>query len=157
GDAVTLVMRNHSPADESDICAAVTESRDGGRTWAPAAESNLPLSTSKPYCGHLSTGQRYLVGNSVRGANHSRGHLTIAVSRPGEPQLSHLWLIRDAAVPAALRPVYGYAELQHLAYPHAEERDGRLYVAYSAGPLPANQNSAELAVVPVEELARLPR
>ncbi|MFH1569538.1 MAG: alpha-galactosidase, partial [Gemmatimonadota bacterium] len=46
GDAVTLVMRNHSPADESDICAAVTESRDGGRTWAPAAESNLPLSTS---------------------------------------------------------------------------------------------------------------
>jgi hypothetical protein len=113
----------------------------------------MPLSTSKPYCGYLSTGQRYLLGNSVRGGNYSREHLTIAVSRPGEKLLCRVWLIRDADIPEPLRDTYGYTDRQHLAYPHAIEHNGRLYVAYSAGHRGANQNSAELAVIPVEALA----
>ena len=39
-----------------------------------------------------------------------------------------------------------------LAYPYAIEHDGKLYVAYSVG-FGANQNSAEMAVIPVAALA----
>lgn len=152
-DRITLVMRNQSPLDPGNIRAAVSFSHDFGRTWSDPAESNMPLSTSKPYCGYLSTGQRYLLGNSVRGGNNSRAHLTIAVSRPGEEMLCRMWLIRDGEIPKPLREIYGYADPQHLAYPHAIEHDGNLYVVYSAGHLGANQNSAELAVISVAALA----
>jgi hypothetical protein len=152
-DKITLVMRNQSPLDPANIRAAVSFSRDFGRTWSDPVESNMPLSTSKPYCGYLSTGQRYLLGNSVRGGNNSREHLTIAVSRPGQEMLCRMWLIRDAEVPGSLRDIYGYTDPQRLAYPHAIEHDGQLYVVYSAGHLGANQNSAELAVIPVGPLA----
>jgi len=153
GDEIALVMRNQSPLDPANTCAAAALSADGGRTWTDPVESNLPLATSKPYCGTLSTRQRYQIGNSVRGGNNSRAHLTIAVSRPGEKLLSRLWLIRDAEVPPSLRDTYGCTDRQALAYPHAVEHDGKLYVVYSAGHLPANQNSAELAVIPLAALA----
>ena len=41
--------------------ALVSFSEDFGRTWTPTRPSNLPMATSKPYAGTLSTGQRYLV------------------------------------------------------------------------------------------------
>ena len=152
-DNITLVMRNQSPLDPGNIRAAVSFSTDFGRTWTVPAESNMPLSTCQPFCGTLSTGQRYLIGNSVQGGNNSRRHLTIAVSRPRQELLSRMWLIRDSAIPEALRDTYGYTDPQNLAYPHAIEHDGKLYVVYSAGHLPANQNSGELAVIPIADLA----
>ena len=41
--------------------ALLSISEDHGRTWTPTAPSNLPMATSKPYAGTLSTGQPYLV------------------------------------------------------------------------------------------------
>ena len=43
--------------------ALVSNSADGGRTWTPLAASNLPMTASKPYAGHLSNGQAFLVAS----------------------------------------------------------------------------------------------
>ncbi len=39
--------------------ALMATSDDYGRTWTPSTPSNLPMATSKPYAGTLSTGQRF--------------------------------------------------------------------------------------------------
>ncbi len=43
------------------LAALAAVSEDYGRTWTPARPSNLPMATSKPCAGLLSTGQRFLV------------------------------------------------------------------------------------------------
>ena len=147
GSDVLLVMRNHSPRDPGFNCAAVSVSRDFGRTWSPARESNLLMTTSKPYCGVLSTAQRYLIANTVRDHGGRRWPLTIAVGRPGAKTLSRVWRIRDG-----LRPGEEGTRNRNLAYPHAVEHDGKLYVVYSVG-FGANLNHCELAVIPISSLA----
>ena len=67
----------------SKALALVSTSEDHGRTWTPAAASNLPMATSKPYAGTLSTGQRYLVCTTTADTGGKRSPLTIAVSKPG--------------------------------------------------------------------------
>lgn len=146
-DKITLVMRNHTPIAPSFNGAAVSISRDFGRTWSPPVESNLPMTTSKPYCGYLSTGQRYLLGSTVRDHRGRRDHLTIAVGRPGEETLCRMWRIRSA-----IREGANGGKPQALSYPHAIEYDGNLYVIYSAG-LGANRNDCELAIIPIARLA----
>ena len=127
--------------------ALVSVSRDFGRTWDLMRESNLAMATSKPYAGVLSTGQRYLIGNTTAGCGHRRDPLTIAVTRPGEKRFSTVSVIRRGQQPGFDDPPG-----TKLAYPYAAEYDGKLYVVYSVGHLPANQNSAELAVIPIREL-----
>jgi hypothetical protein len=148
GADITLVMRNHSPWDKGRNCAAVSMSRDHGRTWSDPVESNLPMTTSKPYAGVLSTGQRYLICTTVRDHGGRRRPLTIAVGRPGEKTLCRVWRIRDG-----VRPGEADRRPKRLAYPHAIERDGKLYVVYSVGAKGGNRNSCELAVFPVGALA----
>ena len=147
GSEIALVMRNHSPLRRHYNCAAVAVSKDYGRTWSRPVESNLPMTTSKPYAGVLSTGQRYLVCTTVRDHGGRRWPLTIAVGRPGEKRLCRVWRIRDARRPGA-----GDTRNKALAYPHAVELDGKLYVVYSAG-VGGNRNDCELAIIPVEALA----
>lgn len=127
--------------------ALASISRDHGRTWSVLRESNLPMATSKPHAGVLTTGQRYLIGNTTAGCGHARDPLTIAVSRPGEKLFSKVWIIRRGVAPGFNDP-----PRTKLCYPYAAEYDGKLYVVYSVGHLPANQNSAELAVIPIGEL-----
>ena len=147
GNRITLVMRNHSPMAPGDWHAAVSVSGDFGRTWTPSIESNLPMTGSKPYCGMLSTGQRYLIANTLRRPRRPRAPLTIAVSRPGEKLLCRMFRIRDARRPGAVEEVD-----KKICYPHAVEHDGKLYVIYSAG-IGANLNDCELAIIPIEALA----
>jgi hypothetical protein len=77
--------------------------------------------------------------------------LTIAVSRPGENTFSKLFVIRHAVFedgPGESDP--GAA----LSYPYAIEYQDKLYVGYSNnGQRHGNNNSAELAVIPIEKLA----
>lgn len=147
GSEVTLVMRNHSPWRPGPSFAAVSVSTDFGRTWSPPVESNLPMTTSKPYAGVLSTGQRYLLCTTVRDHGNHRWPLTVAVGRPGEKKLCRMWRIRDARRPGA-----GDTVNKNLAYPHAVELDGKLYVIYSSG-TGGNLNDCELAIIPLEALA----
>ena len=135
----------------SQPVALVATSRDYGRTWSPSRLSNLPMTTSKPAAGVLSNGQRYLVCTTATNNGERRSPLTIAVSRPGENQFSQVFVIRHCMNPG--QPGESAEELR-LSYPYAIEHAGKLYVGYSNdGGRGSNQNSAELAVIPVASLA----
>lgn len=133
-----------------DAKALVAKSDDYGRTWSPSQISNLPMATSKPAAGVLSNGQRYLVCTTADGNGGKRSPLTIAVSRPGENVFAKVFVIRRAMNGDAPGES---AQSLSLSYPCAMEHDGKLYVGYSNnGGRRANQNSAEMAVLPLESL-----
>ncbi|MBM3858616.1 MAG: hypothetical protein FJ395_03080 [Verrucomicrobia bacterium] len=140
--------------------ALVAMSDDFGRTWTPSLPSNLPMATSKPCAGMLSTGQRYLICSTSADGGKRRAPLTIAVSKPGETKFSKVFVIRHAEFPTG--PGESHAKVS-LAYPCATEHDGKLYVGYSnsgggvnrkgTGRELWNNNSAELAVIPLSSLS----
>jgi len=131
--------------------ALAAVSKDHGRTWSPSAVSNLPMATSKPAAGILSTGQRYLVCTNAAANGGQRSPLTITVSRPGENVFSKTFVIRRSRN----EPHPGEsADKLALSYPCATEHEGKLYVGYSNnGGRKGNLNSAELAVIDVSDLA----
>ncbi|MFG0267355.1 MAG: LamG-like jellyroll fold domain-containing protein [Rhodopirellula sp. JB055] len=136
-----------------DAKALVAKSDDYGRTWSPSKVSNLPMATSKPAAGVLSNGQRYLVCTTVAANGGKRSPLTIAVSRPGENVFAKVFVIRRSMNGNAPGESAGSLSL---SYPCALEHDGKLYVGYSNnGGRRANQNSAEMAVFPIDSL-RIP-
>ncbi|MAD81125.1 MAG: cycloinulo-oligosaccharide fructanotransferase [Planctomycetaceae bacterium] len=125
--------------------ALFSVSEDHGRTWTPAAVSNLPMATSKPYAGILSTGQRYLVCTTTANTGSRRTPLTIAVSQPGESAFSKVFLIRTSV--SDQTPGVS-ARNADFSYPYAIEHEGKLYIGYTHKSHAAN----ELAVVPVSSL-----
>ena len=132
------------------VLTAVSE--DYGRTWTDYAPSNLPMVGSKPYTGRLSNGQPYLVCTTTAEAETSnrRAPLTIAVGRPGENGFRRIFRIRDSVCPASPGDSVPGASL---SYPYAVEHDRALYVGFSnSGGRGGNNNSAELAIIPIESL-----
>jgi hypothetical protein len=129
--------------------ALTSTSNDFGRSWTTLGESNLPMAASKPYAGVLSTGQRYLIGNTTADNRNRRWPLTIAVTEPQGKQFCRVYRIRSATHdgPGESHPSAA------LSYPYAIEQNGKLYVGYSNnGGRGANRNSAELAVIPMKSL-----
>ena len=120
-----------------------------GRTWTPAAASNLPMATSKPHAGTLSIGQRYLVCTTTADTGGKRSPLTIAVSKPGESTFSRVFLIRPSVFESAQGVSAANADF---SYPCAVEQEGRLYIGYTHKSHIAN----ELAVIPVSSLEITP-
>ena len=155
GKHVTSISRYGDAAD-----ALFATSEDYGRTWCEMRPSNLPMTTSKPIAGNLSTGQRYLVCTTTADSGKRRSPLTIAVSRPGETVFSKVFVIRHAEFPGGPGESNKSAAL---SYPYAIEHDGKLYVGYSnsgdkstrvgTGRELWNNNSAELAVIPLASLS----
>ena len=106
---------------------------------------------SKPAAGVLSNGQRYLICTTARDNGNKRSPLTIAVSKPGENQFSKVFVIRRSMNPGHIGES---AKELRLSYPYAVEHDGKLYIGYSNdGGRGSNQNSAELAVIPITSLS----
>lgn len=133
-----------------DASALVAVSADYGRSWTPSRISNLPMATSKPGAGTLSTGQRYLICTTAKDNGGRRTPLTIAVSRPGESVFSKVFVIRRSRHED--QPGES-AENLSLSYPCAVEHVGHLYVGYSNnGGRRGNLNSAELAIIPIKTL-----
>jgi len=120
-------------------------SEDHGRTWTPSAPSNLPMATSKPYTGVLSTGQRYLVCTTTADTGGKRSPLTIAVNKPSESVFSKVFVIRRSVFPEGPGVSNERADF---SYPYAVEHEGKLYVGYTHKSHVAN----ELAVIPVGSL-----
>ena len=144
GATITNIARYHSKA-----LALVSTSTDFGRTWTPVAESNLPMTTSKPYAGTLSTGQHYLICTTTADSGKARSPLTIAITNPNEKYFSRIYKIRDAVHhgPGESHPQ------ARLSYPYAIEHDQHLYVGYSnSADRGSNRNSAELAIIPIASL-----
>ena len=143
----------------ADANALMAVSDDYGRTWSQSLPSNLPMTTSKPFAGTLSNGQHYLIGTTTADSGKRRSPLTIAVTRPGENVFSNVFIIRHAEFPKGPGESHKDAAL---SYPYAIEHDGHLYVGYSnnGGNIGrigtdreiANNNSAELAVIPIASL-----
>ncbi|MDG2385108.1 MAG: exo-alpha-sialidase [Pirellulaceae bacterium] len=139
--------------------ALAARSGDYGRTWTSMTETDLPMVTSKPCAGTLSTGQRYLIGTTTADSGKRRSPLTIAVTQPGEMKFSKVFVIRDANFPTGPGESHPDASL---AYPYAIEHEGKLYIGYSnnganvgrvgKGRSLWNNNSAELAVIPIGSL-----
>lgn len=126
-------------------CALLSVSDDYGRSWTSTAPSNLPMATSKPYAGTLSTGQRFLVCTTTSDTGGKRTPLTIAVSEPGELLFSQVFLIRTSLfdqTPGISAPNADFS------YPYAVEHEGKLYIGYTHKSHMAN----ELAVIPVSSL-----
>ena len=130
--------------------ALASTSTDYGRTWTPSTESNLPMAASKPCSGVLSNGQRYLICSTTADGKNRRSPLTIAVSKPGENTFSKVFVIRHAVFDDGPGESHPSAAL---SYPYAVEHQGSLYVGYSNnGERRGNNNSAELAVIPITKL-----
>lgn len=144
GPRITSIARYGGGA-----AALVATSKDFGRTWSASQISNMPMATSKPAAGTLSTGQRYLVCTTARDNGGKRMPLTISVSRPGEVQFGKVFVIRRSEHNG---PGESSRRLS-LAYPCAVEHEGKLYVGFSNnGGRKGNLNSAELAVIPIASL-----
>ena len=154
GKQITNISRYGDKAE-----ALVATSEDYGRTWSEMRPSNLPMTTSKPIAGTLSNGQRYLVCTTTADSGKRRSPLTIAVSRPGETLFNKVFVIRHAEFPDGPGESHKGAAL---SYPYAIEHEGKLYVGYSnsgdkstrvgTGRELWNNNSAELAVIPIDQL-----
>jgi len=128
----------------------VAQSKDYGRTWTPSVESNLSMAGSKPCSGVLSNRQRYLICSTTADGGNRRSPLTIAVSKPGENTFSKVYVIRHAVCKDGPGESDSGAAL---SYPYAIEFQDKLYVGYSNnGERRGNNNSAELAVIPIENL-----
>jgi len=146
GRHLTCIARMHEPK------ALVSHSLDYGHTWTRMKHRNLPIAASKPYAGHLSTAQRFLINTTTANSGNRRFPLTIAVSRSGERPFSRIFCIRNALHPQGPGESTTKAAL---SYPYAIEHSGHLYIAYSNdGGRGANRNSAELAIVPLDQLSK---
>ena len=161
GPNVLLISRSsmNTPKFEghSHPLAWVSLSKDYGQTWSALKPSNLPMAASKPYAGTLSNGQHYLIGTTTADAKNNRRPLTIAVSKPEENSFSKIYTIRGALHKGHKVESNAAASL---AYPYAVEYEGALYVVYSnsggrggAKRDSWNNNSAELAIIPIKELS----
>ena len=124
--------------------------------------SNLPMTTSKPYAGTLSTGQHYLIGTTTAESGKRRSPLTIAVTRLGESVFSKVFVIRPRGSSGRAGRIS--SQRSALSYPYAIEHAG---ICTSATPTTAatsgrvgsgrelaNNNSAELAVIPLQSLSK---
>ena len=132
GSKIKMYCREHS----RKLRALYAESFDFGNTWSEMDLSDLPMIDSKPYAGTLSTGQRYLIC-SCAGDISARNPLTIALTEKGEDKFSKIYIIDSGKI---------------VSYPYAMEADKKLYVAYSSSAKLDNRNSAELAIIDLEEL-----
>jgi hypothetical protein len=138
--------------------ALVAASDDYGRTWTPSQPSNLPMTTSKPYAGRLSSGEPYLICTTTMDSGSKRTPLTIALGPPGASTFSRVLVIRRSEHDREGESHPG----AQLSYPYAIEHNGQLYVGYSnsgggAGRVGEgrqlwNNNSGELAVIPIAAL-----
>lgn len=149
GSKVFLVMRNGTAKTGDKFHAAVALSEDYGKTFSPCSLSNLPMATTKPFCGYLSDGRPYLVFNeSVEGKPHDRSRLLLGVGDKGDFRIDRLYLIDEG------QPTDGGRRLM-LSYPYARQIGDKLYIAYSSESAPgrnANNNDAMLAIVDTESL-----
>ena len=150
GNRVLMVMRNQSALTDGKYNAAVALSTDGGRTFGECELSNLPMATTKPFCGTLSDGRIYMVFNeSIPEHPHNRDRMLLGIGSQGGFTLSKLYVVDEGCFDNQSK------RRCSLSYPYAKEIDGKLYITYSYESMPTtgrNHNDAMLAVIDIKEL-----
>ena len=145
GSDVLMVMRNQSLETAGRFHAVVARSNDFGRSFAPCEVSNLPMATTKPFCGRLNDGRPFMVFNaSLDHAPHDRSLLLMGLGdEVGSFSLDRLFIIDEGAVTKEGRRL-------RLPYPYARQLGNRLYICYSYESMPGtggNHNDAMLSIV----------
>ncbi len=139
------------PPDRQTLTAPVAESRNCGRSWTPLCLSNFPLADSMPFSGRLSTGQNYLLTNSLE-SEEGRCLLSIAVTGPEGGLFRRIFKLRHQKWPA-IRLFGGQdkgtavGKNTEWSYPSAIEHNGSLYIINTRG-----KEDCVLSIVPVEVL-----
>lgn len=150
GNRVLMVMRNQSALTDGKYNAAVALSTDGGRTFGECELSNLPMATTKPFCGTLSDGRIYMVFNeSIPEHPYNRDRMLLGIGSRGGFTLSKLYVVDEGCFDNQSK------RRCSLSYPYAKEIDGKLYITYSYESMPTtgrNHNDAMLAVIDIKEL-----
>lgn len=141
---VCVVMRNQTKPGPNGLFAAVCASADGGVTFSPAHEANLPLNASKPCCGRLSDGRPFIVFNYDAQNPFTRRRLLLGVGKSGGITFDRFYLLDEDD------------REKWLCYPDACVDADTLYVVYSAqsagaqakGEPRRNHNDVRLARIP---------
>lgn len=149
GNEVMMVLRNQSLLTDGKYYAHVARSTDYGKTFTPCEITNLPISTTKPFCGYLADGRPYLIFNeSIDGDPTGRSRLLMGIGQKGTFTIDHMVVVDE-----------GYrgieCERMRLSYPYAKQIGSNLYVAYSYESAPGtghNHNDAMLAIIDVNSL-----
>ena len=139
GKTLQIIYRNGWKHSQR---AQIAFSYDFGETWTTGTNTNIPMSPSKPCCGTLSNGQRYMVFNPAGNGRHS---LAIAVSEPGKESFSKVWRIQHGASPNPR--MKGCGKSSQWAYPMAYEYDNKLYVVYAS-----SKEDCMLSIIPMDGL-----
>ena len=118
-----LVMVFRDQAGSFHKLASV--SRDNGKTWTKAVETDFPDSRSKQCAGNLPDGTAFLIGNPA--TSKDRSVLALATAKDGST-FDHAWLIGRDPAPGRYE---GKAKTPGFSYPKAIVHGEYLYVAYS--------------------------
>ena len=139
-----LVMVFRDQASSFHKLASV--SRDNGKTWTKAVETDFPDSRSKQCAGNLPDGTAFLIGNPT-GAK-DRSVLTIATAKDGST-FDRAWLIGRHPAPGRYE---GKAKTPGFSYPKAIVHGEYLYVAYSI-----NKEDIAVTRIPLAGVEPIPR
>ena len=120
-DELVMVFRDQT----SSFHKLASVSRDNGKTWTKAIETDFPDSRSKQCAGNLPDGTAFLIGNPT--GSKDRSILAIATSKDGKT-FDQAWLIGRDPAPGRYE---GKAKTQGFSYPKAIVHGECLYVAYS--------------------------
>ncbi len=145
GSDVLLISRSNG----SLLAPLTATSTDGGRTWTPLTEGNLPMAASKPYAGTLADGRPYLINTiAADAATAGRNPLCLLIGARGAMSFDRAYRIIDAR-----QPLPGAEGYTLWAYPYAVERQGLLWIGFYMGTEGRHgSGAAGLVTLPVDRL-----
>lgn len=120
-------------------------SKDFGESWSCANSHDIPLFSSKMYCGTLSSGENFIIANTE---NLQRTKLEIFISEKNEMLFCKKLTIFDAS--NNNYPTLN--DVQGCHYPSAVECGGRLYVIATKNVGSWIRRGAELFVINLNEV-----
>ena len=139
-DTLYMFSRN----DESGV-TIVYISKDFGESWSNVTAHDIPLVSSKMYCGTLKSGENYIIANTE---SWQRTKLEIYFSKKNEMVFDKKLTIFDASN----NNYPTLKDVQGCHYPSAIESDGKFYVIATKNVGSWIRRGAELFVINLNEV-----
>ena len=146
GDVIYMIARN-----DQRNAPLLYLSEDYGNSWSEAYTFDLPIISTKMYCGNLSDGRCYIVANVVNGTNREemfkRSKLVLYLSEKNTMRFDEEILLYEAGESGIPDSVFCH-------YPAAVESEGTLRIIATVsyrGDGEGEQRGAVLFTVPLTE------